>query len=323
MIADRDLQIDRQLHAVGRFVGERQGNQLTARGGMHDRVHDRVARPATRLGRRCEIEATAQLLLDQVDAPHGLDDLVDPPPAHPRVDLDDARSPACGFGFDVEHTAAQPELLNGLDAQVDEPPDFSTIVVGWTVQARLLERWLGRRPVLRHAREHAFSVVHQEVDIELDSVQVLLQQEVVAGAKDVVVFGIHHAAYEGVDPRERLDVVDPHTTHGAGAELGLDHGGESHVGGSREQLVERPHALSLGCRQAQPGRQFAGTDLAPGGVDRVRWVAGQPEGRCDSRSNADAVLPEREDSIRLHAGRPQGIEHGLSVCVGIAEDLDG
>jgi hypothetical protein len=44
------------------------------------------------------------------------------------------------------------------------------------------EGWLGGRPVLRHAGERALAPVHD--DVELDAVEVLLEQQVVAHPED-------------------------------------------------------------------------------------------------------------------------------------------
>jgi hypothetical protein len=51
------------------------------------------------------------------------------------------------------------------------------------VQPGLLKRRFGGRPVLRHAEERTVAVVHDEIDVELDAVEVLLDQEVAAGAE--------------------------------------------------------------------------------------------------------------------------------------------
>ena len=122
--------------------------------------------------------------------------------------------------------------------KVDEATHGLAVVGGRAVQAGLLERRLGRWPVLRDAREQALPVVHDEVDVELDAVEVLLQQQIVAGAEDDIVLGTHDAPHQRVDPRERLEVVHPDAPHGARTELGLHDRREAHMGGCGEQLVE-------------------------------------------------------------------------------------
>ena len=86
--------------------------------------------------------------------------------------------------------------------------------------------------------EQALPLVHDEVDVELDAVEVLLQQQIVAGAEDHIVLGTHDAPHQRVDPWERLQVVHPDAPDGARTELGLHDRREAHIGGCGEQLVE-------------------------------------------------------------------------------------
>ncbi len=247
-------------------------------------------------GRECQ--AAPQLRLDQVDAPHGLDDLVDPGASHASVDLDDPRAAARALPLDVQHTGAEPERLDCPNAEIDEPANGLAVVSRRAVQTGLLERGLGRRPVLRDAREQAPPVVHDQVDVELDAVQVLLQQQIVAGPEDHVVLGGHDAPHQRIHPRKRLHVVHSDAADGAGTELGFHDRREADVRGCREQLVERPHALGARRRQPQLGRELTCADLAARRVHRLGRIARQSQGGGDSRNHADAVLPEREHAVR-------------------------
>ena len=125
--------------------------------------------------------------------------------------------------------------------------------------------------------------------------------------------GRHDAPHQRVDPRERLEVVDPDAAHGARSELGLHDRREADVGGRGEQLVERPHALGPRRRQPELGRELARADLAAGRVDGLGRVAGQPQRRGDPGGHADAVLPEREHAVGSDAGVRERVEHRLGV----------
>ena len=174
-----------------------------------------TARCGRRLGLSLggQVEAAAQLRLDQVDLPHRFDVVPDPSSAQAGVDLDDARAATRALALHVQDPAVQPEGLDGLHDEVDEPADLLAIVIGRAVQAGLLERRLGRGPVLRHAGEDAGSVVHDQVDVELHAVEVLLEEEVVPGSEDPVALGADDAAHERIDLRQRLEVVDPYAAH--------------------------------------------------------------------------------------------------------------
>ena len=80
--------------------------------------------------------------------------------------------------------------------------------------------------------------MHDEVDVELDAVEVLLQQQIVARPEDHIAFGTHDAPHQRVDPWEGLQVVHPDAPDGARAELGLHDRRKAHKGGRGEQFVE-------------------------------------------------------------------------------------
>ena len=132
----------------------------------------------------------------------------------------------------------RPKALDRFHDVPDEAAHLLAVVVRWAMQAGLLERGLRCRPVLRDAGEHTLAVLHDQVDVELDTVEVLLQQEIVAGPEDDVELRIHHLAHDRVDARKILGGVDPNATHRARAELGLDHSRKADVGGGGEELVQ-------------------------------------------------------------------------------------
>src|SRR5207253_425932 len=115
--------------------------------------------------------------------PHRLDDLVDPAAAEPGVDLDYARTLRGGLTFNVQNAGTESERLDGTNAQVYEASDRARRVIRGTVQTRFLKARLGRRPVLRHARKNAVAVSEHQVDVELDAVEVVLEEQIVAGSQ--------------------------------------------------------------------------------------------------------------------------------------------
>ena len=173
----------------GRHLREPERGEPAAGRRVDDRVDDAALRLPARLQRRREPERRPDERLDEIHAPDLSHVLPDAAAAEPRVDLDDARPARGALALHVQDAAVQPERLDRLDDEVHEPADLALVVIGRAVETRLLERGLGGRPVLGHAREDALAVVHHEVDVELDAVEVLLQQQVVARPEDRVARG--------------------------------------------------------------------------------------------------------------------------------------
>ena len=260
------------------------------------------------------------LRLHEVYLPHRSHVVPDPSSAQAGVHLDDARTATRALALHVQNPAVQSEGLDGLHDEFDEPADLLAIVVGRAVQAGLLERRLGRGPVLRHAGEDAGSVVHDQIDVELHAVEVLLEEQVVPGSEDPVGLGPHDGADERIEPRQRFEVVDPYAAHRARPELRLHDGGEADVGGCGEELVERADATRLRRGQSELRRQLTGPHLAAGRVNRIRRIRGKSQSGGDTCGHADAVLPEGQHAIGPD-GRPvEGVEDGGCVPVGVADD---
>ncbi len=199
--------------------------------------------------------------LRQIETPDGLDELMDPSATQACVDLDDSRPERRALPLDVDHPTVQPERLHRLDAQRHQPTDGPAVVVRRAVQAGLLQRRLGGRPVLGDAVKHALPLVHYQIDVELDPVQILLEQQVQSGPEDVVVFRHDDAANQPEHVRQRGEIIDAHASECLGSELRLDDGREAERGGGGEQFVQRADPLRPRRRQAEPGRQLTGREL--------------------------------------------------------------
>ena len=162
--------------------------------------------------------------------------------------------------------------------------------------------------------------MHDQVDVELDAVEVLLEQKIVATAEDHVVLGGDDTADERVHLGERFEVVDAQATDRARPELRLHHGGEAHVRGRRKELVERADATRLRRGQSELGGQLAGSNLAAGGVDRVDRVGRQAQRRRHTGGYGHALFPDCEDTVGSHVGPFQRVEHGPRILVRFADD---
>ena len=235
---------------------------------------DGTARLTARRELLGQSERRAEMSLDQVDAPHRVDDLMDPPAAHAGVDLDDARPLGRALALDVQHAAREPEGLDRLHAELHEAADRLRAIVRRAVKTGFLKRRLCRRRLLGDAGEDALAVLEHEVDVELDAVEVLLQEEIVARPEVDDVRGVELLPHQPVDAGERLERVDPDTPDLTVAELGLDDGGEPDLRGVRKQLVERLDAARLRRGQARALRCLAGAQLAARHIDRLDRIAG-------------------------------------------------
>src|SRR5262249_51967798 len=96
----------------------------------HDRVDHRAPGLTARRERLGRAKTAAKLGFDQVDTPYRLDHLVDPRAAHPGVHLDHAGAATGALALPVEHSAGEPERLNGPHAQIDHPAHRLLVVIG-------------------------------------------------------------------------------------------------------------------------------------------------------------------------------------------------
>ena len=175
------------------------------------------------------------------------------------------------------------------------------------------------------------SVLHDQVDVELHAVEVLLEEEVVPVRRSRRSRG-RRPAHERIDLRQGLEVVHAHAAHRRRAELGFHDGGEPHLGRRGEELVERSDATapSASAIRAPPRARGSGPCCGPrptasgGFVGRSSAAATRaathtlssqnvstPSGRTSARSRASRAVrrPGRRRRRRGRAatpGRPLG-----------------
>ena len=113
----------------------------------------------------------------------------------------------------MQHPAEKSQLLSGPDAELNELPYRSLVVIGRAVQASLLKRWFSRGPVLGDAREDGLAVLHDEVDVELNTVEILLEQQIISRTTEIVEYRVgEFLSDHGVHARQIRQRVDAHAT---------------------------------------------------------------------------------------------------------------
>ena len=288
-------------------------------------------------------DSDEHLLHHQVDAECVLMDFADRPAAHPRIHLDEPRPSRRVLALNVEDAVLEADSFDGVFGHFAQVLNLFTRQQRRQTAPRFGEIGFVSRPVVRHGDVSRLPVAHDDVDVHLVAIQVLLQHHrrvnrfvKIDAVGPLVGSGTRapqnlaprnhqpaHYRYDFAVHRQKLCLV-VHLLHAqrTGAAHRLQHRRKADLSCS---LLELRFVLDEhvgdggqpGVRQDFPGEVFVARD-----VHRLGLVAGEPSCLGQTRHHRHTQLPERADAVRwtrrfvraeLLDGGECAVEHRLSV----------